>query len=143
MPQTVQEALSKAQLYSDGYTYRLIQLPSNAVTLAASMVAEIKSPFLSLTIDKDEVTLLMADDDYQDYQHRLLNHKVAEQGFRLITLDVELELSLVGFMAHISAALAQAGISILPISAYNRDHLFIPSDSFSLAMDTLQSLQKS
>lgn len=140
MTQNLQNVLRDVQLYSDDVIYRLVHLPKNAVVVAASVLAEIKEPFLVLIVDKDEVSLIVSEDDYQDYQHRLLGHRVADIHYRLITFDIPLDLSLVGFMASISTCLAQANISILPFAAYERDHVLVPSQSYSLAISSLQKL---
>nr|PZN52048.1 MAG: hypothetical protein DIU68_15355 [Chloroflexota bacterium] len=44
-------------------------------------------------------------------------------------------------MARVSAALAEAGISILPFAAHTRDHLLVPADQFDKARATLEKLR--
>jgi len=141
MVQTIREVLAQAVLYSDDYRYRFIKLPANAIMAAAGVVAAAANPFTALIVDKDEVTLMLDESDYQDYQQRLIEHQVSAISYRLITFDVELEPTLVGFMAHISSALAQAKISILPYAAYSRDHLFVAEADFEKAMSILRQLQ--
>jgi len=63
--------------------------------------------------------------------------------YRLITFDLELDMSLVGFMALVSNALAEAGISILPLAAFARDHLLVKSNQIESALATLRHLQTS
>ncbi|MEJ2607809.1 MAG: ACT domain-containing protein [Anaerolineales bacterium] len=55
-----------------------------------------------------------------------------------ITLDVHSSLNAVGFLAAITNKLAEAGISVNPVSAYYHDHLFVPWDSRARALDTLR-----
>lgn len=141
MPQTVQQALSAAKLYTDDQLYRLIKLPAQAVTAAAGVLAEIGEPFAALLVDKDEVTLVLTADDLEDFGRRLPGHTASATAYRLITFDVELEPTLVGFMAQVSAALASVGVSILPFAAFSRDHLLVPSEQFSTAWDALKKLQ--
>jgi hypothetical protein len=59
---------------------------------------------------------------------------------RLITLTVHSALDAVGFLAAITARLAEAGISVNAISAYHHDHLFVPTDRADDAMAALQTL---
>lgn len=141
MTQSVAAALQQATLYSDDLPYRLVNLPANAAIAAASIASQIREPFLAVVIDKDEVTLILPDEDYEDVKGRLLDHTVTETRYRLITFDVELEPSLVGFMAQISQTLAEAGISMIPIGAYSRDHLFVSERDFDQAMQVLRELQ--
>lgn len=139
--QTVADALQNAELYSDDYLYCFIRLPPNAVIAAASVVAEANNPFTALLVDKDEVTLMLEEEDYHEYQRRLLGAEVSETRYRLITFDVELEPTLVGFMAAISTALAEARISLMPFAAYTRDHIFVSVDDFEKALTILRRLQ--
>jgi hypothetical protein len=57
-----------------------------------------------------------------------------------ITLTVHSSLAAVGLLAAITGRLAQAGISVNPISAYYHDHLFVPWESRESVMDILREL---
>ena len=59
---------------------------------------------------------------------------------RLITLDVHSSLGAVGFLAAITARLAEAGISVNPVSAFYHDHLFVPDHRAAEALHHLQSM---
>lgn len=141
MAQTVEQALAQADFTSDGTEYVLIKLPPNAIMAAAGVVAAIGEAFCAMIVDKDEVSLIIPMEAVQDFVSRLPGQTLAEKRYRLITLDVALDLSLVGFMAAVSRALAVAGVSILPYAAYTRDHLLVPAAQFELAIKTLQQLK--
>jgi hypothetical protein len=59
---------------------------------------------------------------------------------RLISLTVHSALDAVGFLAAITARLAEAGISVNAVSAFHHDHLFVPVDRVDEAMAVLQEL---
>jgi len=59
---------------------------------------------------------------------------------RLITLTVHSALDAVGFLAAVTSALAEAGISVNAVSAFHHDHLFVPVDRVDEAMAVLQEL---
>ena len=59
---------------------------------------------------------------------------------RLITLTVRSALDAVGFLAAITARLADAGISVNAVSAFHHDHLFVPVDRADEAMTLLQGM---
>ena len=59
---------------------------------------------------------------------------------RLITLTVHSSLEAVGFLAAITARLAEAGISVNAVSALYHDHLFVPVDRAEQALALLQNL---
>lgn len=54
-----------------------------------------------------------------------------------ITLTVHSALTAVGFIAALSARLAEAGLSVNPVAAYYHDHLFVPWERRGQAMDVL------
>jgi hypothetical protein len=139
--QTVEQALQQAKLYSDDQLYNVIQLPSAAITAAAGVLAEIGEPFGAVIVDKDEVTLIIPADDLEDFTRRIPGYLVSPTPYRLITFDVELEPSLVGFMARVSKALADAGVPIFAYAAFTRDHLLVPSQQFDTALETLNALR--
>jgi len=62
---------------------------------------------------------------------------------RMITLTVHSSLEAIGFLAAITRALADAGISVNPVSAYYHDHLFVPLEKADQAMRLLTTLAQS
>ena len=66
-----------------------------------------------------------------------LRHQFAS---RLITLTVHSALEAVGFLAAITARLAEAGISVNAVSAFHHDHLFVPAHRADEALTVLQSM---
>ena len=140
MSGSAQEILRDIELYSDGRDYRLLQLPPKAITLAAGVLAESGLAFSAMIADKDEVSLLLPDDACQEFSARLGRATFSEKRYRLITFDATLEPDLVGFIARVSAALAAQSIPILTFAAYSRDHIFVPAESFDLAIHTLRTL---
>jgi len=63
-----------------------------------------------------------------------------EGDWRMITFDMVLPLSLVGFFAAVSGALAAAGVNIFTISAYTTDHVFVKSEKLETAVKALEKL---
>lgn len=59
---------------------------------------------------------------------------------RLITLDVRSSLEATGFLAAITTRLAEAGISVNPVSAFYHDHLFVPDHRAVEALHHLQNM---
>lgn len=59
---------------------------------------------------------------------------------RLITLTVHSALDAVGFLAAITARLADAGISVNAVSAFHHDHLFVPAEKADEAMAVLRRM---
>ncbi len=63
-----------------------------------------------------------------------------EGDWRMITFDMVLPLSLVGFFAAVSGALAEAGVNIFTLSAYTTDHVFVKNPKLPTAVKSLEKL---
>lgn len=154
MPQNPDDALRATRLYTDNRLYAVIKIPPLAFRMVwvADMMIE---PFCALIIDKDEVTLIVPVVHWEHIMARVPPRPQTDTGgtidfrhtwekstgeYRLITFDAVLEPSLTGYMARISAALAEAGVPIMPLAAYSRDHILVPASRFTAAWDVLTKL---
>jgi hypothetical protein len=81
------------------------------------------APFMIFR-DKYEVTLLLDEIDYGTVRHAVRDARV-QGGFRLLTFDMVMDFSVVGFLAEVTRILAGAGISIVALSAFSRDHILV------------------
>jgi hypothetical protein len=143
MERELRAALAAAKLYTDGRTYSLVGLPCEVLPRIGELLNSPPSPFWTIMADKDELSLLIPSDTWAMHAERLTLGRVLPRvvtGYRLITLDVVLPPSLVGFLAHITPPLADAGIPILAFSAYTCDHLLVPKDRFEAAWSVLERL---
>ncbi len=86
--------------------------------------------------DEHEVTLLLEEEDWRTMHHAVRDARV-EGGFRLVTLDIELEWTVIGYLARVTALLAGAGISCGALSGFSRDHLLIKQDDLAKALRVL------
>jgi hypothetical protein len=95
--------------------------------------------FSSLTFDVAEVSLVVKEDEWSSLRNRF--EKYQEEGpYRLITFDIVLDLSIVGFMAVVSQRLADEGVSIYALSTYLRDHILVKEGDCEKAVEALRSL---
>lgn len=88
-----------------------------------------------LTFREQEGTTLVV--PREEVEAAGLRHAFAS---RLITLTVHSALDAVGFLAGITARLAEAGISVNVVSAFHHDHLFVPVDRADEAMGLLRKM---
>ena len=93
------------------------------------------APFMIFS-DKWEVSLLLDDIDFQTMRFAVRDAKI-QGGFRLLSFDIELDFSVVGFLAEIARILAEAEIPIIAISAFSRDHLLIKQTDLANALKVL------
>lgn len=61
---------------------------------------------------------------------------------RMITLNIHSSLDAVGFLARITAHLAQQQMGVNPVSGFYHDHLFVPADRAQEALQALLALSK-
>lgn len=135
------DLFKKMDLYTDDTDYILLKFPPTGITVAAGILAQIGDPFGTVIVDKDEVTLIIPVDVMDDFAKRLQDVEKSPDVYRLITFDIVLDFSVVGFMAGISRVLADANISILPLAAFSRDHLLVKKADFNKAWGILLGLK--
>jgi hypothetical protein len=93
--------------------------------------------FISFTRDKKEVTLIVAEEIWQDLSPRFPGAQ-AQEGRRLIRFDTVLDFSVVGFIAEISRALADVDISILSLSTYSTDAVLVHESRYEDAVSAVK-----
>ena len=62
-----------------------------------------------------------------------------EDGFKAFRIQGELDFSLIGILAGISAVLAENKIGIFVVSTYNTDYVLTKADDFERALGLLES----
>lgn len=132
------EILRSARVGVAAETFALVGMePHHLLKLLAdnSLSPRMSAPFM-IFMDPHEVTLILDEIDLGNMRRGLAGAKVAN-GYRMLTFDSVLELSVVGFMAEISRILADAGVAILPLSAYSRDSLLIKQEDLAAALRAL------
>jgi hypothetical protein len=116
--------------------YSVASLPLENYGEAVACLREAEG-FVSLTRDKEEITLIVAEETWRKFAPRFPG-AVAQEGRRLIRFDTVLDFSVVGFIAEISRALAEADISILSISTYRTDAVLVHESRFDDALNAIK-----
>lgn len=137
----VEDLLRACNLETDETVYTMIKLPPAAIWAAAGILADWGEPFSALIADKDEVSLILPLEAWEDYEARL-PLAVQQGAFRLITFGITLDFDVVGFMALVATILASVEVSLIPLGAFSRDHILVPEAGFQKAWDALKSAQK-
>lgn len=144
LPPGLAHIFSQTHLFTDAQSYVILHVALDQAKAAEQLLAQIDTlsfsmPFSALVRDKDEVTLLLPLSVWEQLKP-MLSVVDASSGYRLITFDISLDLGLVGYMATLTAVLAEQGISIFAISTFSRDHIFVREDDFDRAWDALSYL---
>lgn len=120
--------------------YMIVSLPVGEKERALEVFKPLM-PFSSVTIDSEEISLILGADDWETIRHQFKEYQV-EGPYTGITFDIVLDLSLVGYLSVVSAVLAEAGISIYAVSTYLRDHILVKKLEADKAMKVLGELVK-
>ena len=120
------------QLYTPETRYAVASLPLAQYRNVLDAVRETEG-FVSVTRDKEEITLIVAQAFWLQLAPQFPPAQV-ELDRRMIRFDTVLDFSVVGFIAEISKALAEAGISILSISTYRTDAVLVHESRFQDAV---------
>ncbi|MBA7604022.1 hypothetical protein ES703_11140 [subsurface metagenome] len=95
--------------------------------------------FSSITFDYAEVSLVLKAEKWGELKGSFREYR--EEGpYRLITFDIVLDLSIVGFLAEVSARLAEAGVSIYALSTFLRDHIPVKGEDADVPDQVLTRL---
>jgi hypothetical protein len=134
----VREAWAATKLHVWPGRYRLVSLPVERLAEAAAVLAG-ETGYGALVLERDEVSLTL--DERRWARHPLRPAARSEAGpYRAVTLDVNLDLGLTGYLAPAAARLAQAGVSILPQCAFLKDHLLVREEDLERAVAVLENL---
>jgi hypothetical protein len=146
MATSISEAFHKGTLVSDNEIYSFVKLPTSMRAQSLQFLSKVSSStrFQAFMLDKDEITVMVSTKDFEQCKSELgdqKNYEVGSIAYRLITFDVVLAPTLVGFMAVVTKALAANNVSVLPFAAYSRDHIFVAENDFETAMEALGNLK--
>ena len=119
-------------------TFFLVSLPHNdwlKLLENPELSPRMSVPFMIFR-DRWEVTLLLDEVDFKTIRYQIRDAKTAGN-YRLLSFDVELDFSVVGFLAEVARVLAAAEISIIALSAFSRDHVLIKQSDLSKTLKVL------
>lgn len=136
--ESVRNLLAKMKIVIHPDAFTLVSIDKGEETEARHLLRDLKA-FSSVTFDVAEVSLVVRADEWSELRGDFRIFK--EEGpYRLITFDIVLDLSVVGFMAVVSERLAKAGISIYALSTFLRDHILVKERDIERAEDALRRL---
>lgn len=124
------------KLYLPETRYAVASIPLDLYSEALSRIGD-PGEFVSLTRDKEEVTLIISEPEWEGMKAAFPG-VAAQTGRRLIRFDTVLDFSVVGFIAEVSRSLADADISILSISTYKTDAVLVHESRFHDAVNAVK-----
>lgn len=120
-------------------TYTVVGIPAKQLKAVKWRLSRLDG-YASILFD-GELTLLLPEKQWERISRKFRRASV-EKGYKLILLDLKLEWSVVGYLAAISSALAEEGISVGVISAYSKDLILVKKSRVKKAVSVLRTLIK-
>lgn len=102
-------------------------------TFAIVKAKKIPPKAFAVIRDKNELTVVV-DSSELDFDDVI----DIDEGWNVITFDMVMDFSVVGFLAQITAALAEENISIFALSSYSTDHILVKEDCTDRAVEKLK-----
>jgi hypothetical protein len=119
--------------------YLLVSLPTSAVPEAAKIVALSTGTFAALVLERDEVSLTLPESVWSAHA---MKASAQDGPYRAVSFDLNLGLEVFGYFAPAAVRLANEGISIVPQSAYLKDHVLVHDKDLDKTVATLENLIK-
>jgi hypothetical protein len=129
-------ATTTLDLRKGPYTLAAWHIDRRGAVLAA--LAELQPTHAYFVADEREVTLFALESNLGGFPPPMSR----ENDWCLLTLDSAMEWDVVGVLAAVSAALAEAGIPLGAVAAFSRDHLLVQRGRLEQAIDCLSGLCK-
>ncbi|MCX6649935.1 MAG: ACT domain-containing protein [Candidatus Bathyarchaeota archaeon] len=118
--------------------YSIVFIDPRDEEKARTLLRDLK-PYSSVTYTGEEISVVLRSADWAKLKASFPGYK--EEGpYRLITFDIVLDLSIVGFLSVVSTALAEAGVSIYALSTYLKDHILVKKGDAVKAVSILNGL---
>ena len=105
----------------------------------ARMAFKDLKPWSSVTYDDMEVSVVLGEAEWERRRGLFTACKV-EGPYTLITFDIVLDLSRVGFLSVVSSVLADEGVSVFALSTYLKDHILVRKMDAGRAVAALERL---
>jgi len=130
--------LAQTDLFTDGRTYLIVKISSAQGECIIPPPETEPASFWACLRDKDETTLMLAQEAFEQLPSSVVVLNVAPT-YRLITFDIPLDWDVIGYLAALTSQLVEAGVSIIAVSAFSRDHIFVAEADFDRAWDVLDT----
>jgi len=116
--------------------YLIIKLPLKETVVVEDKIKMIRDSFFSLIINKEEITLIVPDNEWKKISDSFLELKI-ERTYKIISLDLPLQWTITGYLSFIVRLLSEVGISVGTISCYSKNYLLIKKHDIFMAIQIL------
>ena len=116
-------------------------LESRERLLVLRLLPGVTGSFWQFFVEPEIVTLVLAEAEWRRISDAFPHARV-ERHYRAISFEIDLPDGLIGFMAAISGALAGAGVPLLAVCGYARDHVLVREEQLDAALASIEALVK-
>lgn len=116
-------------------SYVLASLSRAHLGDAAALVAT-AAGFAAFVVERDEVSVTVAESSWTE--SRLASTGRAQGPLRVLTLDVDIDLDVCGYLAPAARLLAEAGVAIVPQCGFLKDHILVHERDLESAARVLE-----
>ena len=120
--------------------FLIIYIPNDQINLVERSFSKL-TPFFSVTCTSEEISIVTDTETWNNISSVFRDVKVSGP-YTLLTIDMVLDLSLVGFLAIISTSLSKEGVSIFALSTYLKDHFLVKKEDAAKALNILNELTR-
>src|SRR5262249_27065311 len=131
--------LSQPRWHARPERFVLAGLDPSERLLAVRLLAGVTAPVMQLIVQADVLSLILPEARWRRLS-RAFPRAGLQGAFRVISFDLALPADLVGFLAVVSRALASAGVPILAICGYAKDHVLVREEHVERAIVALENL---
>jgi len=140
MNEEIRRLWAQTRVYVWPQVYALVSLPLEELPLAASLIAASTDTFAALVLEADEVSLTLDEKLWRELAAGGVQAQSVAGPYRAITLLLNIDLGVSGYLLPAAARLAAGDISIVPQCGYLKDHLLIRAEQADRAVEILQGL---
>lgn len=133
------EIMSQRRWRARPERFALVGISQREHQLALRLLPGVTGSFVQLVVEPDIVTLLLPDRDWRVIRPAFPHARV-QQPLKVISFDLDLPEDLTGFLATVATALAAAGVPILAVCGFTKDHVVVRERDLSAALRAIEGL---
>ena len=103
------------------------------------LLSRVTSPFIQFTIEPGRLTLVLPEQDWREFRPAFPRARI-QKPYRIISFEANLPDNLIGFLAAVTGALADAGVPLLAICGYSKDHVMVREEDVTKALAAIEGL---
>lgn len=135
----IEKLLAATSLRIHPYRFNIVSIPISNLNLIKQRLNDLDAQFWSVSVEEDEVTMIVPTTTWVALSAYLSKAKVDED-YRIITLDVTTNWDIAGYLTKMTSVLTQEDITIGIISGFTRNHLIIKNKDLIKAIEILNRL---